>query len=344
MRIVSLLLWLAVLASAGDVQIGVLSLFHPERIVIKPASRSGALVRAGNREVLLLWGQTAGIRAVAGEIDLFAQRTSSTAHLVQISARDGGPVDLLLAVPSKIERRFRGSFEFKAHGGSITASVAMDVETAVAAAVAAEMRPDAGAEALKAMAVLARSFYRSQGRRHAAYDFCDTTHCQFHREPASAEHPATAAAEATRDIILSYRDAAFAPMYSSSCGGRTRTAESVGLRSDPYPYFEVDCAACIRSAPRWQRRLPSSDLIDLLEQRTETARLAAVRRLGWSAIPSLNFEPRPDGDFIVLTGRGEGHGVGVCQHGATALAAEGLDYRAILARYLPYTSLQGLSE
>ena len=41
------------------------------------------------------------------------------------------------------------------------------------------------------------------------------------------------------------------------------------------------------------------------------------------------------GDTLRLTGRGFGHGVGLCQFGADGLAKQGLDHRDILARYYP---------
>jgi SpoIID/LytB domain protein len=42
---------------------------------------------------------------------------------------------------------------------------------------------------------------------------------------------------------------------------------------------------------------------------------------------------------FTFTGAGWGHGVGMCQIGAVGLAAAGADYRAILARYFPGTTL-----
>jgi len=38
---------------------------------------------------------------------------------------------------------------------------------------------------------------------------------------------------------------------------------------------------------------------------------------------------------VVLRGKGYGHGIGMCQHGALARAKAGQDFRAILAHYYP---------
>lgn len=54
---------------------------------------------------------------------------------------------------------------------------------------------------------------------------------------------------------------------------------------------------------------------------------------------STNFEiSHSDGRFV-FTVRGYGHGVGMSQYGANAMAASGADYRAILAHYYPNTRL-----
>jgi stage II sporulation protein D len=43
--------------------------------------------------------------------------------------------------------------------------------------------------------------------------------------------------------------------------------------------------------------------------------------------------PELDGGKLVLLGGGHGHGVGLCQHGAMGMAADGKDYGTILAHY-----------
>lgn len=50
-------------------------------------------------------------------------------------------------------------------------------------------------------------------------------------------------------------------------------------------------------------------------------------------------DPTPSGGFI-LRGAGWGHGVGLCQTGAAAMAAEGYDFRQILTHYYPGSHLQ----
>lgn len=59
------------------------------------------------------------------------------------------------------------------------------------------------------------------------------------------------------------------------------------------------------------------------------------RLLSDSHLYSSAFEIEDRGDSFRLSGRGWGHGVGLCQIGAARMAIEGHDYRSILAFYYP---------
>jgi len=71
----------------------------------------------------------------------------------------------------------------------------------------------------------------------------------------------------------------------------------------------------------------------------EVTLLAGVLRgavnamLGPGTLPSADFIAAPNGDSIVFAGRGSGHGVGLCQWGANALAQSGRTAPEILAHY-----------
>jgi stage II sporulation protein D len=64
------------------------------------------------------------------------------------------------------------------------------------------------------------------------------------------------------------------------------------------------------------------------------------RRLGWNLLKSSRFEVSREGANFIFHGSGFGHGLGLCQEGAHVMAANGIGYRQILARYFPGTSLR----
>ncbi len=244
----------------------------------------------------------------------------------------------LLTVPEKIVRRYHGTLEIKPNRGMLSSVVTMDRETAVASVVAAENTPDTPFEALKAQAVAARSYFAAGRGRHRDFDFCDTTHCQFLREPPAPESAAAKAAAATRNLVLAYEAHPIAAMYTRSCGGRTRTPAELGISPAAYPYYSVECKHCRAHPVQWSSRVPAQEAATL-HSFNESARLAVDRQLGWAAAPSNDFVAKIEPDQTTLEGTGEGHGIGLCQSGAKAMAEEGADFREILSHYYPNTAI-----
>jgi stage II sporulation protein D len=70
-----------------------------------------------------------------------------------------------------------------------------------------------------------------------------------------------------------------------------------------------------------------------------TLRFAIGRALGWNQVRSDLYEIETTPESVIFSGRGAGHGVGMCQAGAEEMAKEGQSYRQILAFYYPGTSL-----
>ncbi len=105
---------------------------------------------------------------------------------------------------------------------------ALTVEEYVAAVLAGEASVFQQAEALKAMAVAARTYAANQKGRHAkdGYDFCNTTHCQ-RAEPDSVTPQFKQIAKATQGEVLRFHNSpAFTP-YTMSCGGTTESGGAV---------------------------------------------------------------------------------------------------------------------
>ena len=52
-------------------------------------------------------------------------------------------------------------------------------------------------------------------------------------------------------------------------------------------------------------------------------------------LKSTFFSCKKEGDFLVLQGKGFGHGVGLCQEGAMGMAKYGYNFEQILSFYFP---------
>ncbi len=246
----------------------------------------------------------------------------------------------------------------------------LPVEQYVAAVLAGEGSVFRNGEALKAIAVAARTYAAHERGRHAkeGFDFCNTTHCQ-RAEPTGVTPQLTAVARATANELLRYRgEVAFTP-YTMSCGGMAESVTAVWPDINaPYLRVHTDnyCAPVT-----WSRHIQISSIERALRDagltcparltnvsvlnRTASGRarqlllqgdsaviisagafrFAIGRDLGWDNIRSDWFDLSGDLD---IHGKGEGHGVGLCQNGADRMAADGHSYREILAFYYPHAS------
>jgi len=63
------------------------------------------------------------------------------------------------------------------------------------------------------------------------------------------------------------------------------------------------------------------------------------RMAGWNAVRSALFDVYSGKNYIILEGKGNGHGVGMCQWGAEGMARLGFKYRDILLHYYPGTEI-----
>lgn len=298
------------------VSIGVLSLFQPRELILETP-----FIEANGERIAL--HEPVTVRADGRAVVLRIGTRELRAGLLT-----GAGPNVRIELPGRVERRYEGSFQIAAIEGVLHPVIHMHPEEAVARVVAAEM-PAAALEAQKAQAIAARSYYQAPARTHRLFDFCDTTHCQ-----ALSGGSRPRAAKATAGQVLRHNGRTLRALYFRSCGGRTLTAAQIGFREEEYRYGSVACAVCQRDPRTWTRTLPPGTAAP----RSEAERLALGRRFGWDRVPSNDYEVQGG----VLHGRGEGHGVGLCQRGADGLARQGWDGLSILRHYYPGAGLPGL--
>ena len=212
------------LTIAATVHIGVFGSFHPKTLEIRPAPGSIVTVQTQARTEILRGSQSLRILGSA-----------------RVYGPNGEPVRFTLGVPGVVRREYLGRLDVRRAGSELLAVVEMDRETAVASILAGEGASALAPEALKAQAVVTRSYLSVVRGRHDGFDFCDTTHCQrLDAQPAAS----SAAAHAARDTygqVLVYRGAIVPALYSANCGGRTKTPVDMGWMIGGYPYFPTAC-------------------------------------------------------------------------------------------------------
>ena len=329
--------------SGRHISIGVLGLDHPHQLELR-ASRTSLVAVIGNERLELRPGLTEDVAKLSisgSQVVLTVRGHEYIGSELRAWTRDGTGV-FSLAAQRRIAREYQGLLLVEVRNGELVPIVSMDLETAVAAVVQAESAPEAPLEALKAQAVVTRSYFAAGRGRHENFDFCDLTHCQVMRDYVGVERLPAKAASETEGLVLAYQGKTFAAMFTRSCGGRTRTTSEDRLPGDGYPYFAVRCGYCQVHPIRWTRKLSAQDAVTAAKG--EAGRLAVNRKLGWKTIPSNSFVSQLDTGRAILHGTGQGHGIGLCQRGSRAMADTGADFRTILRYYFPNTTLSNLAQ
>ena len=229
----------------------------------------------------------------------------------------------------------------------------------------------APAAALEAQAVAARSYAVARAERHLedGADLCDGTHCQVFRGLAAATEDSRRAAAATAGLVLAQKGKVIAAPFHAVCGGRTARPRDVWDDEETPDLASVEDDACL-GAPgaTWSFAIPRAALSSLSGSfgfpearfleifghdasgrvsmvrfaapggRSRVARgfefrKAASEIWGWASVRSTDFAMEETRPAYLLSGRGTGHGAGMCQAGAIARARRGESRGAILALY-----------
>ncbi len=239
-------------------------------------------------------------------------------------------------------------------------------------------------EAIKALAIAARTYAMKNIGRHReqGYDLCSTTHCQRFESNVPRTSLAAAVRETNGLVLRDGRNELADAYYSASCGGMTANLKSIWNTDAPAYLRGVRDGYC-SSGPhyRWTDVISSEKLLKALrsDPRTdvgETIRDVAVskqdrtgraqvltlvgdrhraisgwefkliigRALGWQFLKSSRFTVSRSGSEFVFRGGGFGHGLGLCQEGSHVMAQRGQSFQQILAHYFPGTRVWGDAE
>jgi len=349
-------------AQQPDFRVRLLTLYQLSEVTIKPADGTSASWSDGHTRQE--FREELSARAQAKTVEV----SGNVAEKILLEG------DLHILSAHSRPEHIRGRVEISSRNDSLTIIALMPLEQYVAAVLQGETAGNMPEEALKALAVSIRSYATRFRERHKeeGFDFCDTTHCQYLRpDPQAAVQNAV---KQTVGQLLWDRGSPLAAYYHKDCGGQTEDAAAVwpdqsspSLSSHADPYCarttrawrsEISRAdinraldnAGLKVPPAWNRilitehtpsgrartlRFGTGDAQNGAPVSASSFRFALGRILGWNTLKSDSYEITQQADHFIFTGRGVGHGVGLCQTGAAEMAREGKSYREILAFYYP---------
>ena len=247
----------------------------------------------------------------------------------------------------------------------------MALEDYVLGVVLGEMPASFETEALKAQAVVTRT-YTLRGKRHDNADICtDHTCCQAYCAPEAyaggreALEKIHGAVRATEGQVLTYQGELIEATYFSCSGGRTEDAVAVWGQSVPYlqavdspgeekaqNYLKTTSMTASEFASFFGglSGIPSSWIGEITYTKgggVDTVVIGGSKYKGTEVrkklgLRSTAFVITVVGSSVTITTKGSGHRVGMSQYGADAMAVAGSGYGEILSHYYPGTILVGI--
>jgi stage II sporulation protein D len=271
---------------------------------------------------------------------------------------------------------YRGRLILKAAGDSLLLVNEVALDEYLYGVLPSEVSENWPAEALKAQAVAARTYavFRAQESPSKLYDLDDSTRSQVYLGTSKEGQHSRAAVDSTKSLVLSYQGALAQTFFFANSGGHTADSRTVWGSNLPYlhgvddPFAEggehyhwhvsIDQDALLAALRKAGHPIQDFEAIEVLghddSDRVTRLRLSgrgsnlelsgnAFRQaLGGDQLRSTNFKWSRRGDSNDFSGYGWGHGVGLSQEGAEAMARKGYSYKQILEFYFPGTRVKRL--
>jgi len=332
---------------------------------LKTSSRIYAQDVKSGQKYLLLENAAYEVRALGKNIAVAGQELSSPIKLLasdgQERIRLGGNL-------------YKGDILIKATPeGRLDIIECLSLEEYLYGVLPSEMSPDWPLEALKAQAVASRTYAMKFINPARDYDITNGVEMQVYNGTNKINSRIIEAVNSTRGEVLKYKGKLVTAFFHACCGGHTASVKSAWGEDVIKPLYGVPDPFCSPSRHyRWEFYLSTADLLKFIQAQGSTAlKIKSVRinqkdRSGRAA--SFKFTT-DNGSKVVqttdlrkrfgtfefrstyvtgitavkggyeLSGRGWGHGVGMCQEGAKYMAIKGKTYKRILRHYYPSAAI-----
>jgi stage II sporulation protein D len=193
------------------------------------------------------------------------------------------------------------------------------------------------------------------------FNLCDGVHCQYYLGRNSNADISRAVARTQGNVIVDKQNLMISAAFHSNCGGQTVNSEDIWTIPTSYLKSVNDSFCLHQSNAQWHKKI-AMDAYNAFLLKHNVTRLVNKKQQGKyivrqeerattdpHQIPlklyrqhfnlrSTWFDMQVQGDSLALTGRGFGHGVGLCQQGAIEMIRRGYDYRVVIQHY--YTDVR----
>jgi stage II sporulation protein D len=305
-------------------------------------------------------------------------RAVPAGSLIEIDGRQATSFRVRSDRPIRMNgREYGDTLELVRNGEGIAVVNELSLDDYVVGVLRGEVGERWPAEALRAQAVVARTYAAYQRMLNAAKPYhivASVAHQMFVGRPPRTS-AAWAAVSETSGQVLRWEGEVFPAFYHAESGGYTEDPRTVFAARNMPALKAVRCDFSAGSPHYyWNLDIKLADLTEIMRkndvavgtvtaidvtERTSSLRATSVtvrgtrgsarlrgndfrRMIGYETLRSTLFAVALDGDIAHFTGRGYGHGVGMCQWGAKGMAEQGYTARQIVEYFYPGAVLGSL--
>lgn len=256
--------------------------------------------------------------------------------------------------------------QIKKKGSALEVILKLPLEEYLSVVVGSEIPSSWPTEALKAQAVTARTYLLNQLEFSADSDYdvaSSVADQRFNGTEKISERSINAVKSTKNQVIIDKYGLLAKVFYSSSHGGFISSPEFTW--KIVAKHYLISKPAYPEDGPfnSWQRKFSEDELNDLVgisffnieeilgvasdyllisKDAKKTKLLIGEELRHKLSLPSSSFTPHKDGDKWIFAGRGFGHGIGMSQYGAKAMANNASNYAEIIGFYYPQTRIISL--
>lgn len=267
--------------------------------------------------------------------------------------------------PNLKERSYEGDFEITSKKSRLQLINIVDIDQYLEGVVESESGTGQNLEYYKAQTIISRTYALKYREKHAdgGYNLCDRVHCQAYLHKRLTAALIDSAVRQTKNIIMLDDDnKLYSTYFHANCGGQTCEPDIIwNEQIDGFSSFRD--TFCIKTKQaKWEKRIPLSEWTAFMVNKYDFPIWDSVSNYQLThyqqesrqaffihpfyGIPlrdlreafqlkSTFFSCSLDGEYVVINGRGFGHGVGLCQEGAMIMSKKGYDHKQILLFYYP---------
>jgi len=237
------------------------------------------------------------------------------------------------------------------------------LEHYVAGVIESEAGSNQTYEYYRVQAIICRTYALNNLNRYSSegFDLCDRVNSQVYKSRSTRNTDIIKAVNDTKGIVIVDSDInLITAVFHSNSGGQTENSEDVWTKGLPYLRSKPDSFSLGEPHASWTHYMPTNDWLTYLRKTYgyptgDTTYLDYVIdycpdvRDKWLTpldttillkkvrndlkLKSTFFSISEKDGYVVFTGRGFGHGVGLSQEGAMRMAKLGYNYKDILHYY-----------